>query len=98
MERDLMRGPWFITPNAIRDYLRIRGWVDDEANVETARNDLIKCAREIVASGKRGVLTEQGYLRYRTGRARGRMQLIVSPVPRVEGELPQLVGVARSMH
>lgn len=93
-----MRGPWYITPQAVRDYLRIRGWLDNEISFETAQNDLIEIAREIVASGKEGTLTESGLLRYRTGRARGRMQLIVSTTPQREGELPQLVAVTRSMH
>jgi hypothetical protein len=48
-----------------------------------------------VAGGREGK-PEGEYLRYRTGRAHGRMGLVVSTVPRREGDLPQLVGVTRS--
>ena len=89
-----MKVPWYITPSAIRDYLRIRGWAD--AEFERGRNDLIPIAEEVAASGKQPSILDNGLLRYRTGRAHGRMGLVVSPVPRVEGDLPQLVAVTRS--
>jgi hypothetical protein len=91
-----MSGPWFITPQAVRDYLRIRGWVDDELNFQRGLEDLIDIAKEMAASGKQGKLTSRCYLSYRTGRKYGRMVLVVSPVPDYEGDLPQLVAVTRS--
>jgi hypothetical protein len=91
-----MRGPWYITPSAVRDYLRIRGW--SEPDFERGHADLLKIAEEIAASGKQPAMLDNGFLRYRTGRAHGRMGLVVSPVPRVEGDLPQLVAVTRSAH
>lgn len=93
-----MLGPWYITPSAARDYMRIRGWQEDAANYEQAIGDLIKIAKEIVATGKAGTPTGSGHLSYRTGRAHGRMGLVVSSVPRVEGDLPQLIAVTRSRH
>jgi hypothetical protein len=91
-----MSGPWYIPPQAVRDYLAICGLVNSEDNFQRLQAELMDIAKEVVASGKEGVITDSGYLRYRTGRKYGRMTLIVSPVPQVEGDLPQLVGVARS--
>jgi hypothetical protein len=89
-----MRGPWYITPAAIADYLRIRGWSD--AEYERGLNDLLAIAQEIAASGKQPSETDSGHLRYRTGRAHGRMGLVVAHTPRMEGDLPQLIAVTRS--
>ncbi len=89
-----MRGPWYITPSAVHDYLRIRGW--SESDYERGLADLIEIAAEVIAERKQPAEMDNGYLRYRTGRAHGRMGLVVSPVPRVEGDLPQLIAVTRS--
>jgi hypothetical protein len=91
-----MKGPWYISVKAARDYIRIRRWADTEETIERATNDLIAIAREIAASGKRPEILDGGLIRYRTGRAHGRMGLVISTVPRHEGDLPQLVGVTRS--
>jgi hypothetical protein len=32
-----MSGPWYITPQAVRDYLQIRGWADDVENFATGQ-------------------------------------------------------------
>lgn len=90
-----MKGPWYITPSAVRDYLRIRGW--SESDYERGVNDLCKIAEEIATNGKQPAFLDNGLLRYRTGRAHGRMGLVVSTTPHTEGDLPQLVAVTRSI-
>jgi UDP-glucose 4-epimerase len=91
-----MSGPWYITPAAVRDYLHIRGWAEEQ--FESAQDNLIDLAKEMVAGGKQPVIDAKECLRYRTGRVHGRMTLVVSTVPRFEGDLPQLIAVNRSMH
>lgn len=89
-----MKGPWYITPSAIRDYLCIRGW--SESDYERGLADLIEIAAEVLAERKQPAELDNGYLRYRTGRSRGRMGLVVNEYPQREGELPQLIAVTRS--
>ncbi|HEX7313271.1 MAG TPA: hypothetical protein VF297_05095 [Pyrinomonadaceae bacterium] len=94
-EETTMIGPWFITPSAVRDYLRIRGW--SESDYERGLADLIEISTEVVAEGKQPTEIGDGRLRYRTGRARGRMGLVINEYPQQEGDLPQLLAVIRSM-
>ena len=91
-----MKGPWYITPSAVRDYLRIRNW--SESDYERGLSDLIEISKEVVGEGKQPAELPTGHLRYRTGRARGRMGLVVNEYPQREGDLPQLIAVTRSAH
>ena len=90
-----MKGPWYITPSAVRDYLRIRGW--PESDYERGLADLIEIAAEMIDERKQPIELDNGYIRYRTGRAHGRMGLVVNEYPQREGELPQLLAVTRSL-
>jgi hypothetical protein len=89
-----MKSPWYITPSAVRDYLWIRG--RSESDFERGLSDLIEIAKEVVAERRRPAELGDGRLRYRTGRARGRMGLVVNEYPQREGDLPQLIAVTRS--
>lgn len=85
-------GPWYITAAACRDYMAITGLPDTEAGFAAAEDALIELASATVASGRVPAPMRSGALRYRGPRPL-RLTLIVTPDPRPEGELPQLVRV-----
>lgn len=90
-----VRGPWYITLRAIEQYLALRGQdpaTASDSTLAAAERDLIAMAILTVASGRAPSTTDTGMLRYR-GPKPDRLTLVVSPAPRAEGELPQLVGV-----
>lgn len=91
-----VRGPWYITLRALEQYLELLG-VDPatcpEVTLARAERELVAMAVATVASGREPSITDSGLLRFR-GPKPHRLTLVVSPAPRAEGELPQLVGVA----
>lgn len=90
-----VRGPWYITLRALEQYLELQG-VDpaacSDSTLARAEGELVAMAIATVASGREPSITDSGMLRYR-GPKPHRLTLVVSPTPRAEGELPQLVGV-----
>lgn len=88
----MVRGPWYVTAAACRDYQRLAGLDDTEAGFAVAEDALISMAVETVGSGRSPSVMRSGALRYRGPRPL-RLTLIVTPDPRPEGELPQLVRV-----
>lgn len=91
------RGPWYITAQAVRDYVRIAGLGDpaDEAVFDAAEDALMAIAEATAASGRVPARLDTGALRYR-GPKPLRLNLIVTTDPRPEGPLPQLVRVMPS--
>lgn len=93
-----VRGPWYLSVSAVRDYLRITGGPDvtDGPVFHRAEEELAKiCKRaaELAEAKPDGPsLSESGLLQYRGGKPL-RLSLLVSPDPRAEGRLPQLVAV-----
>lgn len=90
-----VRGPWYITLRAIEQYLELQGRdpaTCSESTLARAEDDLVAMAIATVASGRQPSITDSGLLRFR-GPKPHRLTLVVSPTPRAEGELPQLVGV-----
>ena len=85
-----MRGPFYIAVAAVRDYLWLRGRPDctDGEAFDRAERELIEIAIE--AYLRESVDLGGGRRRYRLGRDRGRMQLIVGPG---EGDRPALIAV-----
>jgi len=96
----MMRGPWYISVRAVRDYLALTGQPDVTQGpiFDRASEALIAMAETTIASGRQPVpINTAGAraLRYR-GPSPQRYQLIVVPAPRAEGERPQLVRVLPS--
>jgi hypothetical protein len=94
-EREQKLGPtdwrWYITRDAIRQYMELTGLHDDEALKVLGGYSLT--ARPVP-----GKNTESGALIYRTGTVqvgtrRMRLEFTVMPIPRKEGALPQLIRV-----
>jgi len=93
-----VRGPWYLSVSAVRDYLRITGRPDvtDGPVFHRAEEELVKmCLRaaELADANPNGPKrTPSGLLQYRGGLPL-RLRLLVAPDPREEGRLPQLVKV-----
>ena len=89
--------PWYITATAVRDYLSItrQPTVDDGPIFDAAEAELIEQAIAIVKAGKVPQQFDSGALQFRGGRPL-RLRYIVTPAPRKEGDLPQLVRVKPS--
>lgn len=93
-----VRGPWYVSVSAVRDYLRILGRPDvtDGPAFHRAEEELVAiCVRaaENAARNPEGPKrTPIGLLQYRGGKPL-RLRLLVAPDPREEGRLPQLVSV-----
>lgn len=84
-----VRGQWYITAKAVRDYIRIRRWTDTEDSFARAEDDII----DMIKSAHFVALQDNGLERWRTGRRHGRLTLLVSIEIRKEGDLPQLVEI-----
>lgn len=88
--------PWYVTVAALRDWMRIGGWAEDE-EAEADAALLALCSSG--APRDTGRRTDSGAEVWRTGRLevgrrRGvRLELTVMPGPRPEGEKPQLLRV-----
>lgn len=93
-----VRGPWYLSVSAVRDYLRIMGRPDatDGPVFHRAEEELMRiCERaaELADAKPDGPsLGKSGSLLYRGGKPL-RLRLLVAPDPREEGRLPQLVRV-----
>ena len=87
-----MRGPWYISVSAVRDYLWLLGRPDatDGPDFDRAENELIEIATARAQNGTPPKQMDNGLLQYRLGRAHGRMALIVGPGERSK---PALVAV-----
>lgn len=93
-----VRGPWYLSVSAVRDYLRITGRPDvtDGPVFHRAEEELLKICQRAVerAESNPNVVSESasGLLCYRAGKPL-ELQLIIAPDSRAEGRLPQLVQV-----
>jgi len=88
-----MKGPWYISAAAVRDYLRLTG---QPAVLEGPIWDAAEVALMDISIGvsrKQPKVSKTGALVYNTGRASNRIRLVVSTAKRVEGAKPQLVQV-----
>ena len=85
-----MRGNWYISARAVRDYCEILGWNgDNDSDFARAEDALFA-----IAPTAHFVMRQtNGLLQYRTGRAHGRIRLLVSDKPRPEGPANQVVRV-----
>ncbi|MFN7132394.1 MAG: hypothetical protein ACK4N5_09935 [Myxococcales bacterium] len=92
-------GPWYISARAVREYLALTqrsapvgadGWIEAGPGWSRAEGELVALAQ--TCAGKAPKVLRSGLLQYRGPRPL-RLQLIVSPAPRDEGALPQLVSV-----
>lgn len=95
-----MNWKWYLTIAAVKQYMDLAGYSgpteDDNPDFIRAENELGEhslTARPVV-----GKNTRSGAILYRTGmmrlkRGRGRLEFTVSPIPRKEGKLPQLLRV-----
>lgn len=88
-----IKGPWYISAQAVRDLLGIKGLrvADDGPEFDRAELELIELAERVVADRKEPK-PMGGLLMYRGPRPL-RLRLIVSESERAEGSHPQLVGV-----
>ena len=89
-----MKGPWYITVRAVRDYLAIqhRPDVTEGPIFERATAELIGMATETAGSSREVKLMQSGALLYKGPRPL-RLRFVVTPAPRQEGDAPQLVNV-----
>lgn len=90
-----VRGPWYITAAAVREYMAIVGLPDTDAGFAEGEERLVEAAIETVGSGRGPARMQSGALRYRGPRPE-RLTLVVVEGARPEGELPQLVRVMRA--
>jgi hypothetical protein len=93
-----VRGPWYLSVSAVRDYLRITGRPDvtDGPVFHRAEEELVEICQRAVENAERNPdgpkRTASGLYQYRGGKPL-RLRLLVAPDPRAEGRLPQLVQV-----
>lgn len=89
-----IRGPWYISAAAVRDYMRIAGLspADDGPDWDLAERELLRQARAIVEAGKQGRELEANRYQFRGGKPL-RLRMIVSFERKAEGDLPQLIAV-----
>lgn len=92
----MIRGPWYITVRAVRDYLRLTGQPDvtDGPVFDRAAAEIGEIAAKLDAKGPTPQVTESGARIYREGRPRC-WRYTVKPAPRAEGSSPQLVRISR---
>lgn len=95
-----MRGPWYISARAVREYLALmrRPVVEDGPEWERAEAELLAMAAGVAELERLGVKSPKpvrGHtdLFAHRGPRPLRLQLIVSTAVRAEGALPQLVSV-----
>ena len=86
-----MKGPWYISVAAVRDYLWIMRRPDaiEGDGFERAERELIEMAERVVAGEQDGRPLDSGAIRYRGPRPR-RLALIVGDG---EGDRPALIAV-----
>ena len=91
-----MRGPWYISAAAVRDYLWLMGRPDctDGPAFDAAEAELIAIAEATVASGRTPATLQSGALRYRGPKPR-RLMLIVA---RGEGDAAALTAVQAGLN
>lgn len=83
------RGRWYISARAVREYAAIvRRPVDTDDDFADREDELI----DLCAAAHHQRDQRNGLQLWRTGRPL-RLRLLVSPTPRPEGDLPQLVSV-----
>lgn len=89
-----IRGPWYISVAAVRDYLWITGQSDatDGPIFEGAEQALIEQAIATMASQRSPAILASGALRYRGPKPR-RLSLIISASPLGAGDRPALIAV-----
>lgn len=92
-QKKFIKGPWFVTPSAVRDYMAITGL----EQYETALDELIEMTTETVGSGREPKLLDSGAWRWR-GPSPLRLSFIVEEVPKIQGDAPQLMKVLPSHH
>ena len=89
----MVRGPWFVTPNAVRRYMAFTGTCDFAA----AREELLEACAETWERYRTARLapktTGTGAQAYRMGYTRGRYWIIVSAARRPEGLLFPVVDI-----
>lgn len=88
---------WYLSAAAVREYLAIAGYVDDDGGPAWGRAE-----RELAEHGAVAHLVSEDHARqrqlWRTGRVqvgqrRTRLELTVSTTPRPEGDFDQLIHV-----
>jgi len=89
-----VRGPWYLSARAVREYAALAGLADtDDDDVWfQAEEELLTIAEETMASERKPRTMRTGALVYR-GPKPLRLRLVVVQEPRPEGPLPQLVRV-----
>lgn len=87
-----MKGPWYISARAVREYLAIVGHTESEDAFFSAEQDLIDITSRVVERGAEPRELPSGLLQYRGGRPL-RLRLVVSVEQRPEGPARQLVSV-----
>lgn len=91
-----IEGPWYITGEAVRDYLALRGKpaVTSGPLFDLTVLELRAIAIALDAKGPTVDEQDSGALVYREGRPR-RWRYTVQPSPNEHGDKPQLVRVSR---
>jgi len=89
-----VRGPWYITVRAVRDYLAIQHRPDVMGGpvFERAEDELIAMTTEAASSGRDPKIMQTGALLFKGPRPL-RLRFVVVMTPRDEGDAPQLVNV-----
>lgn len=87
-----MRGPWYISARAVREYLAILGRTETDEAFFAAEDELVEISTRVVERGTAGRELPSGLRQYRGGRPL-RLRLVVSTEARPEGPAHQLVSV-----
>ena len=87
-----MRGPWYISARAVREYLAVVGRPQTEEAFFAAEQELVDITTRVVERQAEPRELPSGLLQYRGGRPL-RLRLIVSNEQRPEGPARQLVSV-----
>lgn len=86
-----VRGRWYISARAVREYAAIAGLPSDDNDFPARERELL----ELCATAHLVRRQQNGLEQWRSGRPL-RLRLMVSPAARPEGPLPQLVSVLAS--
>lgn len=89
----MIRGPWYITARAVRDYMRIAGLPDTDDAFDAAALDLGRLCESARFRKEYGRFEEWRVKAVLLGKTR-RLNLSVSTERRAEGHADQLVAVA----
>jgi hypothetical protein len=87
-----VKGPWYISARAVREYLAILGRAETDEAFLAAEGELIDITTRVVERQAEPRELPSGLLQYRGGRPL-RLRLVVSTEARPEGPARQLVSV-----